>query len=311
MSGLYTLGFNLPNFTPPANNKVTAEYLNDLQCTEIMTKVGNLSLSRFKWSGLPSTCNERALEATLFFYGKALFFNDEDLGYCHTAVELPGPFNIYYESIERYAYSFEYHKKYTIDNSVIISANKLRSPDWLILYNYCPKLTNALRSIDVHTETLKRPFLIACDEQNKKSVQMALKGIKDNEYAIVGRKFSTASQFDVLNFNNNCYIDQMWANVKNYYAQMFDSLGIRNNFTSKRERSIVSEVEGTDNPVRHILESELYMRQQACKEINEMFGLNVTVEANQLEAFEDEWIERELAGMGQNIYENQMEGSED
>lgn len=309
--GVYTLGFNLPDFLPPANNKVTAEYLNDLQCTEIMNKVGNLALTRFRWNNLPPTCNERALEATLFFYGKALFFQDPDLGYLHTAVELPGPFNIYYESIERYAYSFQYYRKCTENNSVIISANKLRTEDWLILYNYCPKITNALRSIDVHTETLKRPFLIACDENTKKSVQAALRSIKDNEYAVVGRKFSTSSQFDVLNFNNNCYIDQMWANVKNYYAQMFDSLGIRNNFTSKRERTITSEVEGTDNPVRHILESELYMRQQACEQINEMFGLDISVEANQLEAFEDEYIERELAGMGQQMKTDYENGGED
>ena len=301
---MYTLGFNLPNFTPPSNNKVTAEYLNDLQCTEIMNKVGNIALSRFRWTGLPDTCYERALEATLFFYGKALFFQDPDLGFLHTAVELPGPFNIYYESVNRWAYSFNYHKKYTEDNSVIISANNLRTGDWLILYNYCPKITNALRSIDVHTETLKRPFLIACDEQQKKSVAEALKRIKDNEYAIVGRKFSTSSQFDVLNFNTPCYLDQMWANVKNYFAQMFDSLGIRNNFTSKRERSIVSEVEGTDNPIRHVLEAELYMRQEACKKINKMFGLNVGVEANQLETFKDEWVERELASMGQTAVED-------
>lgn len=308
MQGLYTLGFNLPNFMPPANNKHTAEYLNDLQCTEIMNRVGNLALSRFKWINLPDTCDERVLEATLFFYGKALFFEDPDMGFLHTPVELPGPFNVYYESIRRYAYSFEYHKEYTIDNSVIISANKLRTADWLILYNYCPKLTNALRSIDVHTETLKRPFLIACDEQSKKSVQEALRRIKDNEYAVVGRKFSTSSQFDVLNFNTQCYIDQMWANVKNYYAQMFDSLGIRNNFTSKRERSIVSEVEGTDNPVRHVLEAGLYMREQACERINEMFGLNISVEANQLEDFNDEYIERQFMGTSQPF--NESEGEE-
>ena len=298
MVDLYQLGFNLPNFVQPHNNKVTAKYLNDLQCIEIMNKVGNLALSRFKWTGLPSTCNERALEATLFFYGKALFFNDPDLGFCHTAVELPGPFNIYYESVKRMAYSFEYHKEYDDKNSVIISANKIRTADCLILYNYCPKITNALRSIDIHTETLKKPFLIACDDQQKKSVMTAINSIQDNEIAVVGRKFSTSSQFDVLNFNLNCYLDQMWANVKNYFAQLFDSLGIRNNFTSKRERSIVSEVEGTDNPVRHVLESELYMRKTACKEINEMFGLNVDVEANELQAFADEYIERQVASMG-------------
>lgn len=296
----YTLGINIPNFLPPANNKVTAEYLNDLQCSEVMNYVGNMALSRFKWNNLPDTCNERALEITLFFYGKALFFMDKKkgLGFMHTPVELPGPWNVYYESIVRHAYSYEYDADYTIDDSVIIEANKLRTPDFYILYNYAPKISNAMRSVDVHTETLKRPFLIACDENSKKSVKAALDRIKDNEYAVVGHKFSTSSQFDVLNFNNNCYLDQMWANVKNYYAQMFDSLGIKNNFTSKRERSIVSEVEGTANPVRHVLESELYSRQLACDRINEMFGLDISVEANQIEAFEEEVYRFQAQSLG-------------
>ncbi len=301
MNGVgYTLGFNLPNYAMPHSNKVTAEYLNDLQCYEIMDKVGNLALSRFKWKNLPDTCNERALEATLFFYGKALFFKDENMGFLHTAVELPGPFNVYYESIVRYAYSFNYHKKYSIDDSVLINANNLRTPDWMIIYNYAPKITNALRSIDVHTETLKRPFLISCEENEKKSVKAALSRIKDNDYAVIGTKFGNNSNIDVLNLNNSCYLDQMWANVKNYYAQMFDSLGIRNNFTSKRERSIVSEIEGTDNPIRHVLQSELYQREQACERINKMFGLNVQVEANQLEEFQEEYLERQLGSLMNN-----------
>lgn len=304
---MYIDSLGLFNFHP-RNDQISAKTLNTVQCDELLGRLCNIGLSRFTWEGLPETCNERALEMQLFFFGKALFFDDDTLGYCHTQVELPGPFNIYYESIKREAYSYNYHKTYTDENSVIISANKTRTPDYLIPFVYAPKITNALRAVDVHIETLKRPFLIRCDDKEKRSVQAAINKIADNEVAVVGSKFSNANDFSVLSLGQQCYISDMWACAKNYMNQCLSALGVDNNYSEKKERLVVSESVGEGNATRHSLESELKMRELACKEINEMFGLNVSVYANQIEVFAEELLPYQGIG-GAQAGNTQEEGT--
>lgn len=283
-------GANLPGIVFPPNG-ARAEVLNAQQTIEIYNRFINMALSRFRWTGLPDSCNERALEMTLLFYGVALFANDPDLGYIHTAVTLPGPFNIYYESVVREAYSFEYRHRFDIDNSVLIRANKTMTPDYLSIWNYSPKISNALRSIDIHTETIKRPFAIQCDEKDKQSAITAANKIAGNEIAIFGSKFGNPESVKVMNFGVNCVLNEMWANVRNYMQQLCTSLGIDSLTSDKKERLISAEGQGQRNPTRHIIESELWCRERACEEINAMFGLNVGVELNAVEEFMEEFIE--------------------
>lgn len=285
-------GFILPDLNLP-NGKSNAKWLNSVQVREIFCRLTNAALSRFKWIGLPETCNERILEITLFFYGKALFFKDDNLGFAHTPVNLVGPYNIYYESINREAWSFQYSKRYDISNSVIVRANLTMTPDYLIPWVYAPKIADGIRAADVHSQTLKSPFGISCSEENKQSAIRALKKIEDNEVAVFGNKYAEKTPYEVLNFVSTCWLPEMWANVKNYLEQAYTSLGIENTFSTKKERLVTSESEGQQNPTRHIIESELKCRQQACEEINRMFGLNISVELNEVKGFMEENMMKE------------------
>ncbi len=287
MIGQGFFGFMLPKFKGPA----TAQELNNMQYFEVFNRITNIALSRFTWKNLPASCRPEILEMTLYFYGCALFFFDPEIGYAHTPVNLPGPFNLYYESIRRMAYSFRYRHEYTDDNSVLIKANHTMLPDYMITWNYTPKIANCLRAIDVHTETLKSPFLITCPDKALQSVKQALKRIAENEVAIVGEKIGDNGVIDIKPLVTSSNLTDMWANVKNYLNQVFSALGVKNSYTEKRERMITPEAEGEQNAVRHTLESELEERKLACERINKMFGLNVDVEANQLEVFTDEFIE--------------------
>lgn len=285
---------SLPSVILPCDIEASPKAINQQQYMEILNRLVNVALSRFKWSGLPDSCNERALEMTLLFYGRCLFFRDKsdmDLGLIHTPVNLCGNINIYYEHTVREAYSHGYNHKYGLDDSVLIRANRTSTPDSYIIFNYASKIANALRAIDVHTETIKRPFAVACDEKKKSSVINAIKNIRDNDIAVFGTEFMVGKDNEaikVLNFGVTPMLSEMWANVKNYFNQAYNALGIANQFTEKRERMIVSESEGEANPTRHTMQSNLEARRLACKEINKMFGTHISVEANQLEEFTDE-----------------------
>lgn len=289
------MGFPLP-MVPIGAGGSNAKYLNDVMTMDIFNRITNIALSRFKWNNLPDTCNERALELTLYFYGKCLFFYDPDFGVMHTPFTPSNAYNIYYIPTERNAYSFNYNKTYYIDNSVIIRNNTTETPDYFTVWNYTPRIADCIRAIDVHSNTLKRPFLMYCNEKDRHTFQNILKNITENEIAIIGRKFSDANGIGSFPVADKSYLPDFWANVKNYLSQIYSSLGIRNSFTEKRERMIVSEVEGEGNAIRHTLESGLNARQLACEEINKMFSpylsAPISVEANELEIFSDEVLER-------------------
>lgn len=294
MNGAFNLfGYALPiaPIGAPKQNK----FLNNTMYWDTFNRITNIALARFKWLNLPKSCRPEILEETLFFYGCALFMFDEDFGFIHTPVELVGPWNIYNESIERQAHAFEYHKRYDITNSVVIKSNPSMFPDYLTVWNYTPKIANCLRAIDVHTETLKRPFMVRCEEKEVPSVKKAINGIMDNEVAVVGQKIGANVPIEVLDLCKTSHLTDMWANMKNYLNQVFSSLGVKNSYTEKRERMITSEAEGEGNAIRHTLESSLSMRKRACEQINDMFGLDVDVEANELEVFTDELIEMQAA----------------
>ena len=55
-------------------------------------------------------------------------------------------------------------------------------------------------------------------------------------------------------------------------------LGINNANQEKRERLVASEVDANDDQITQSVESMLKTRQEACEMMNELFGLNVSVE---------------------------------
>lgn len=283
----------LPFFGGP--KKMTAKDLNNQQYAEIFNRISNIAIARFKWSGLPKTCRPEVLEETLYFYGSALFLEDPDLGFLHTPCSLPGPYNVYNESIIRYAKAFEYDKEYNITNSVVIKANHTMFPDYLTTWAYTPKIANCMRAIDVHTETLKRPFIITCPDKTVSSARKMIEQISDNQVCVMGEKLGENGEIKVIPLATVSNLQDMWANVKNYFNQVYSALGVKNSYTEKRERMITSEAEGEGNAIRHSLESELAERKLACERINSMFGLNVNVEANEIETFMEELMEAEAA----------------
>lgn len=279
-------GNQLPMFTPP---KGSAKYLNMVQAIETFNYIVNIALARFEWEGLPETCKPEVLEKTLLFYGKALFFFDEEIGgYFHTPCTLPGPYNIYYESIVREAFSYDYNKRYTDDNSVIIMANQTMTPDYLHIWTYTPKIADAIRAIDVHMQSLKRPYAVQCPEKQRNTIIRTLNRVTDNEIAVIGEKGMTGDDIKVLNMNVNNHLPEMWTGVQQYYNCVFNALGVENVYSDKRERMVTSEAEGQTNSTRHVLESALSARQNAADLINDMFGLNVSVKAREIDKFKPE-----------------------
>ena len=89
-------------------------------------RLKELAMSMFEWKNLPDTCDERFLELALFEQGKAIFFEDDVMGYLALRCTVSGGFNVYNVPIRRRAYAVNgYHKQLEEKDSVIIYNNYL------------------------------------------------------------------------------------------------------------------------------------------------------------------------------------------
>ena len=99
---------------------------NVISFADYMDRMVELALTMFEWKNLPPTINEDYLEKQLFFKGKALFFQDEVIGYLALQCTDNGGFDVYGVPLNRYGkgYNSYLSEPKNNENSVIIYNNR-------------------------------------------------------------------------------------------------------------------------------------------------------------------------------------------
>lgn len=252
------------------NNRTYIQYYNRL--TE-------LALSMFEWKNLPSTVDPRFLEMCLFADGKAVFFKDEDLGYLTLQCAISGRLNVYRIPIERRAYATNgYNKQLTEKDSVIIFNNFMHTNSKLDVEMFSKRLYNLDRIIDVNANAQKTPVLIKCSEDERLTMKNLYESYDGNEPFIFGESDLNSNALTVLKTDAPYVADKIYELKTQLWNEALTYLGIMNINTVKKERLITDEVQRNNGGTIASRYSRLEARKQACKQINEMFGLNVQCE---------------------------------
>ena len=110
------------------------------------------------------------------------------------------------------------------------------------------------------------------------SFKQAIKQKQDNEPVIFADKNLDTNDITVLNTTAPIVFDKLQVQKTNVLNECLTFLGINNANTDKRERLVTNEVESNNEMIQVNSDVMLEARKQACKEINEMFGLNISVE---------------------------------
>ena len=249
------------------NNRTYLQYYNRL--TE-------LAISMFEWKNLPETVDPRYLEMCLFSDGMCVFFNDEVLGFLALQVAIGGQLNVYRIPIERRAYASNgYQMNLTEENSVIIFNNYLHTNSMLDVEMFSKRLYNLDRAIDVNANAQKTPILIQCDESQRMTMKNLYKQYEGNEPFIFGSKALDVNGLKVLQTGAPYVADKLYELKVQYWNEALTYLGISNINTTKKERMITDEVTRNQGGVVASRYSRLESRRQACKQINNMFGLDI------------------------------------
>lgn len=246
---------------------------------QYVNRLTELSISMFDWKNLPDTIDARFLELTLFNDGMAVFFKDEVMGYLGLQVMIGGDLDVYRIPITRAAFAQNgYQMKLDHNNSVIIFNNMLHTNSILDVQEMSKRMYEIQRTIDVNVIQQKTPKIITCTENQRLVMKNLYAQYMGNEPFIFGDKNLDLSGIKTLDTTSPYVADKLYELKTQYWNEALTYLGISNVNTIKKERMITDEVQRNLGGTIASRYSRLFMRQQACEQINRMFGLNISVD---------------------------------
>jgi hypothetical protein len=263
--------------------KNSAQTMNVMTANDYYDRLRLIATTLFEWEGLPESCNARFLEKTLYTFGQALFVNDPDLGYLTLKCTPSGELNYYDEPLSYTANGVGYNKRFNKDECVVIRNNYLdRATDWSVVL-FASRLTEAERTIDTNIKAQKTPYIVCCDQKDLLTMKNIVKQKDDNELTIFGSKSLNIDAIKVHTTKAEFVADKLQEYKQQIWNEAMTFFGINNDGgnTQKRERMITDEVNANNELISINAEAMLLTRQEACKQINKLYNLNVTVKLRQ------------------------------
>lgn len=241
-------------------------------------RLKELATSMFEWVNLPDTCDERFLEMSLFDFGQAIFFKDEDIGYLGLRCATAGRFNVYNVPTQRRAYASNgYNRELDENNSVIIYNNYIRTNTAYDMKLFALRLWSIDRAIDVNANSQKTPILLHCTEQQRLTLENAYMQYTGNQPVIFADNSLDLKNFSVLKTDAPYVADKLYQLKTQIWNEALTFLGISNLNVTKKERLVTDEVIRNQGGTIASRYTRLEMRRQACEQINRMFGLDLDV----------------------------------
>lgn len=265
--------------------KSIANQLNDLTYTDYFYRLSLLAKTAFEWSNLPNGIDEKWIEKYLFSEGKCMFFKDSTKGFMITKCTESGSLNYYDEPTSLRGTGTNYHGKSLLvgDECVLIRNNDDMIPTSPTIQLFAYRLAELSRAIDINVNAQKTPIAIICSEKQRLTMKNLYKQYSGNEPFVFGDKGLDIEAFKVLKTDAPAIFDKLQIQKHAIWNECMTFLGINNANMDKRERLVDDEVQANNKQIELSAEVMLKSRELACKQINELFGLNISVKARNAE----------------------------
>lgn len=244
-------------------------------------RIVEIAVNGFKWKNLPPEVDERYLEMILCFNGRGIFFKDDVIGYAALEMSSEGEYDIYNIPQRRVAYGNNgyFRTDLTANDSVIIYNNYTRTPEILTIRMYARRLAEIDRAIDINIRTQKTTKILKCAEEERVTYQNLLAKYDGGTPFILGSKnLATLGDIETLDLTTPYIADKLQIQKRQIFNEVLTYFGIENANTEKRERLVTDEITSNMGGVAISRNSRMNAREQACKEINRLFGLDVSVD---------------------------------
>lgn len=245
----------------------------------------NKSLTMFEWQNLPDTLPMVELEKMLQINGYAIIakymgdvyafnggFSGRDAYNRPTQVIINNP-------------ALKLNTTYTINEDCIVIKNDDMKQGLIKTYEfYGQHLIENQITMLMTDYNLRIPFTISSsDDQTTQSAKEYLNKIIDGSLGVIGeQKLFKALSITPTNNKQTASFSDLYGYQQFIIAQLNNTIGLATNNNMKRERLTTNEIEINKNASYPLVDNMLRNRQQAVEQINEMFGLDISVDYNSI-----------------------------
>ena len=243
----------------------------------------------FEWKNLPDSIDPRYLEMSLHQYGYVGFYKDPIIGYIATQGALSGTINHYLLPTKFHANSPTYQNTFPIFNyndmpneksGIVIYNNDQHFSTIPSLKIFAEDLSELKETIYVNQNAQKTPYVFKVNQDNLLSAKNMYKQVSENTPAVfvddsIG---DLTNMIDVISTVAPYVVDKLNTQKNAVWNEVMTYLGINNSNLEKRERMITSEAESNNEQISSSGNVFLKSRQEACDRINQLYGLNVSVD---------------------------------
>ena len=248
----------------------------------------SLAINRFRWVGLPETCDARYLEKTLHRNGIATlsFKRDEPTRIFHTLQAMPtGAYNMYGLPTEWRAVGYDGLTDYECNsnNAELCYYSFARVSPWNALEIYARKMTHYERTEDINLSQQMTPFIGIAPQEKRQELINLIKQFEGGEPAILGDSglSQLVDNVKVLDLGVPLITEQLARSHQNVLNQALLYLGIPHLAFEKGERMIEDEARANTAPTNIMLLDCLNARREFCDKVNRKFNLDVHVYFNE------------------------------
>ena len=234
----------------------------------------------FKFNNLPEYIDVAYLNKTLLNDGAIAFFKDEVLG----VIALPfcsyGKLDVYGRPDQIYVFGQNgYHEVLDKDKYVIMYDNNGKYPLVLDIAQMAERVALAVRTQDINIIHQRTPRIWKTSKDNERSVKDLINEIDTMvETVVTYDSKNVLTDLQSVQAPAPYVTDKLDDHLKELFAEFYKLIGVANVQIQKKERYITDEMQASQGGTIASRWSRFEPRQRAVKEINEKFGLDISVE---------------------------------
>ena len=238
--------------------------------------------SMFTYEGLPDTIPVQWLESYLQRNGSCCIAEHEGKLYALLG-NAGGELDEYYQpTIYTVANpALNLSKTFKIGEDCVYCRNDFDAVGLVPLVSrYCGLMTENLLTVRISDINMRMMNLLSAPDDNTlQSTKQYLKDLEEGKLGVVGETpFFEGLKLQSKGVGNGDYMIQFIELQQYLKGSMYNELGINANFNMKREALSGQEVALNDDALMPLIDDMLKQRRAMCDELNEMFGLNVSVD---------------------------------